>query len=44
MKQSKDLPLEEIFIIEKSHMCSFCGKIFERPCALGGHTSKLHSK
>ena len=30
--------------IEKQHICKFCGKIFNKAQALGGHTSKLHSE
>lgn len=26
-----------------NHVCKFCGKIFNKATALGGHTSKLHS-
>jgi hypothetical protein len=25
-----------------SHVCEYCGKIFPKPCSLGGHISKLH--
>ena len=27
---------------KKSYICKFCGACFNKPCALGGHVSKLH--
>lgn len=27
---------------KKSYVCKFCGASFNKPCALGGHVSKLH--
>jgi hypothetical protein len=28
---------------QTSHVCKFCGKVFSKATALGGHTSKMHS-
>lgn len=44
MKKIKGLNIEEEFVLVNIHVCEYCGRKFPKPCALGGHISKLHSQ
>lgn len=43
IKKRKGLCPQKQFIAQNIHTCEYCKKSFVKPCALGGHISKLHS-
>ena len=43
IKKIKGLDLEKEFVPERNHKCEYCKREFSKPCALGGHISKLHA-
>ncbi len=44
IKKIKGLNVDEEFILVNVHQCEYCGRKFPKPCALGGHISKLHAE
>jgi hypothetical protein len=44
IKRVKGLQVDKEFIFKNVHQCEYCGRKFPKPCALGGHISKLHSQ
>ena len=43
-KRLKGLNVNEEFVFVNVHVCEYCGREFSKPCALGGHISKIHSQ
>ncbi len=42
IKMLKGLNVDEHFVFVNVHICDFCKREFSKPCALGGHISKVH--
>ena len=42
LKRLKGLNVDENFVFVNVHVCEFCKREFSKPCALGGHISKVH--